>query len=71
MTGQARSPSYDVIRGTASDLLFKKIVFSATGLAAIDWDRDITHDLGQQITKCDLRHCIMTFQRSSEVIDLD
>ena len=27
--GQVRSPSYDVIRGTASDRFFKKVVFSA------------------------------------------
>ena len=46
---------YDVIRGTeASDRLFKGIVFSATGLAAIDWNGDIVHDLGQQMTTCDL-----------------
>ena len=28
--GQVRSPSYDVIRGTASDRFLKKIVFSVT-----------------------------------------
>ena len=69
--GKVRSPSYDVIRGTASGRLFNEIVFSATGLAAIDWNGDIMHDLGQHMTKCDLWHCIMTFQRSSEVTDLD
>ena len=65
------SPSYDVIRGTASHRLFKEIVFSAAGLAAIDWNGDIMRGLGQHMTKCDLWHCIMTFQRSPEVTDLD
>ena len=38
------------MRGTASDRLFKKIVFKATGLAVIDWNGDIIHDLGQNMT---------------------
>ena len=46
--------SYDIIRGTASGRLFNEIVFSATGLAAIDWNGDIMHDLGQHMTTCDL-----------------
>ena len=65
--GQVRPRNYDVIRGTASDRLFKKIVYSATELAAIDWNGDIMHGLGQQMTTSDLWHCILTFQRSSEV----
>ena len=48
---QVRPPSYDVIRGTTSDRLFKAIVFSATGLAATDWNREIMYDLGQHKTK--------------------
>ena len=39
-------------------------MFSATKLAAIDWNEDITHDLAQKITTFDI-------QRSSEVTDLD
>ena len=36
-----------MISGTASDRLFKEnSVGSATGLAAIDWNGDIMHDLG-------------------------
>ena len=33
-------------------------------------ERDITHDLGQNMTTSDLWHCISTFQRPSEVTDL-
>ena len=36
-SGQVRSLSCDIIRGTVSSL-FKEIVFSATGLASIDWN---------------------------------
>ena len=38
---QVRSRSYDVMRGTTSDRLFKEIVFSSTGLAAINWNGDV------------------------------
>ena len=54
LTGQVRSLSYDVIRGTTSDRLLKEIVFSSTGLATIDWNGDIMIDLDQHMTKCDL-----------------
>ena len=47
--GQVRSLSYDVIRGTASDQLFKEAVFSVMGLAAIDRNGDIMHDSGQHM----------------------
>ena len=69
--GQVRSRSYDVLKGTASDRLSKDIVFSATDLAIIDCDGDIMHDLGQKMTTSNLWHCILTFQRSSEITDLD
>ena len=59
--GQVRSRIYDVIRGTASDRLFKEIVFSVTKLAAIDWNGDFMHSLGQQMTTSDLWHRILTF----------
>ena len=62
LTGSGKSRSYYVIRGTASDGLLKEIVFSATELAAIDWNGDIMHDLGQNMTTSDLRHCILTFK---------
>ena len=55
-SGQVRSLSYDIIRGTASDQLFKEIVFSAMALAAIDWNRDIMHGLGQNMTRSNLPH---------------
>ena len=48
------SRSYDVTRGTTSGRLFGEIVFSATELAVIDWNGDIMHELGQNMTKCDL-----------------
>ena len=64
------SRSYEVIRVTVSDRLFKEIVFSATEIAAIDWNEDIMHGLGQRMTTSDLWFCILTFQRSSEVTDL-
>ena len=48
MTMAMAMRSYDVIRGTASDRLFKEIVFSATELAAINWNLDIMHDGGQK-----------------------
>ena len=50
MTGSVRSRSYDVIRGITSYQLFKEIVFSATELAAVDWNGVIMHDLGQKMT---------------------
>ena len=68
---QVRSLSYDAISATACDHFFKEIIFSAMGLAAIEWNGDIVHDLGQHTTKCDLWYCKMTFQRSSQVTDLD
>ena len=36
-------------------------MFSAMELAAIDWNGDIMHGLGQQMTTSDLWHCILTF----------
>ena len=54
LPGQFISRSYDVIRGTASDRLFKEIVFSATELAAIDCNGEIMNGLGQQMTATDL-----------------
>ena len=51
-----------MIRGTASGRLFKEIVFSATKLAAINWNGDVIHDLGQRrphltfdITSCSFK----------------
>ena len=69
---QVRSQSYDVIRviRTASYRFFKKIVFSATYLDAIDRNVNIMHGLGQQMTTSDLSHWILIFQRSSEVTDI-
>ena len=40
--------------GTASDRLFKEIVFQGTEPAAIDGNGDIMHDLGQNMTTSDL-----------------
>ena len=67
---RVRSPSYDVLSGTASDRFLKKIVLSAIQFAVIDRNGDIMHDLCQHMTTCDLLHCILTFQRTSEVTDL-
>ena len=53
--GQVRIRSYDVIRGRASDRLFKET--NTTELAIIDWNRDVMHDLGQNMTTSDLWHC--------------
>ena len=68
--GQFRPQSYDVIRGIASNRLFKEIVFSATEFAANDWNGDIMHGFGQLMTTSELGHWILTFQRSSEVTHL-
>ena len=46
--------SCQVIRGTASDRLFKEIVFSAAELAAVDLDGDIMHYLGKKMVTSDL-----------------
>ena len=47
-------------------------MFSAMEIAAtcIGWNGGIIHSLGQEMTTSDLCHCILTFQRSNEVIDL-
>ena len=67
--GQVRSQNYDVISGIASDRIFRKIVISATSLAAIDRNGDIKHDLGNGKATSDLWHCILILLRSSEVND--
>ena len=41
------------MRGTASDRLFKEIVFSATEVATIDCNANIMHDFGQNMTTSD------------------
>ena len=52
--GQLRPQGYDVIRGAASNRLFKEIVFLATEFAAIDRNGDIMHDLGQNMATSNL-----------------
>ena len=69
-SGQVRSPRHDVIRGSASDRFLREIVFSTTQIAVINRNGDIMHGLGQHMTTCDISHCILIFQRSSEVNDL-
>ena len=66
-SGQVRSLSYDIIRGSASDRLFKEIVFSAMGPAAIDWNRDIVHGLGQNMTRSNLSHLDLDFPKVTEL----
>ena len=70
MIGSGQVTSYYVITGTASDRLFEESMFSATLIAAFDWNGEILHDLGQLMTTSDICHCIMTIERSSEVTDL-
>ena len=55
---------YDVIRGTTSGRFFTEFVFSDTKLPVIDLNEDM-RVLGEKMTKSDLSHCMLTFQRSS------
>ena len=55
LTGQVRPRSYDALSQTTSGLFVTDIACSAYAqLVVFDWNRDIIHDLGQNMTISDL-----------------
>ena len=56
-SGQVRSRSYDVIRGTTFDKISAKSWVNATWRDAIDWNGDSWWDWCQYMTGCDPWHC--------------
>ena len=50
-------------------MILTDLVFAAVQLVSIDWNRGVMLELGQKNTTFELLHRLVTFQRSSEVID--
>ena len=66
-SGQVRSRSYDVIRGTTFDKISAKSWVNATWRGAIDLNGDSWWDWCQYMTGCEPWHCARWVSRSTKV----